>query len=54
MEWAQIAQVVPRTIDRLHGFDSETSLHQDRRMGRPTSMLKMPFATDKLPGGPLA
>src|SRR6267378_8481225 len=54
MGWTQIAQVVLRTIDRLHGSTAQHHPHQDRHMARPPSVLRMPFTTDRLPGGPLA
>jgi hypothetical protein len=54
MGWTQIAQVVPRAIDRLHGSTAQHHPHQDRRMRRAPPMLRMPFTTDQLPGGPLA
>src|SRR5882757_4191277 len=53
MGWTQIAQVVLRTIDRLHGSTAQHHPHQDRHMARPPSVLRMPFTTDRLPG-PLA
>jgi hypothetical protein len=51
MGWTQIAQVVLRIIDRLHGSTAQHHPHQNRQVARPPSMLRMPFTTDKLPGG---
>src|ERR1700730_4628537 len=51
MGWTQIAQVVLRIIDRLHGSTAQHHPHQNRQVARPPSMLRMPFITDQLPGG---